>query len=180
MKKNPTPPVATQRPKTLNIHGHERVDPFFWMNERDHPDVLAFLEAENAYYDQMTAHTNSLEQELYQEMRARIKEDDQSVPYYKNGYWYITRYQLGQQYPVYIRQKELGVSPEELFFDVNEMAQGHSYYQLGHFSVSPDNRYVVFGVDQVSRRQYTLQVKDLETGVMLDFEVANKIGRAHV
>ena len=178
MKKNPTPPVAPQRPKKLSIHGHERIDPFFWMNERDHPDVLAYLAAENAYYDQMTAHTKSLEQELYQEMRARIKEDDQSVPYFKNGYWYITRYQLGQQYPLYVRQKELGVSPEELLFDVNEMAQGHTYYQLGHFSVSPDNRYVVFSVDRVSRRQYTLQVKDLETGVVLDFEVANTPGNA--
>lgn len=172
------PPDAKQIPHELEKHGDIRIDEYYWMNERDHPDVIAYLEAENAYYEQMTAHTKPLQQQLFEEMKARIKEDDSSVPYKYNGYWYYTRFETGKNYPLYCRKKEAMSAPEEVMFDNNVMAEGHSYFKQAGYSVSENNEIAVFGIDTVSRRQYVLQFKNLLTGEVYDTKIENTTGRA--
>ena len=127
---NISPPVADVVPYQHKIHNHIRIDPYYWLNQRDNPEVLDYLDRENDYYQKMTVHTQSLQQELYKEMRSRIKEDDSSVPYFYNGYWYITRYEEGKDYPLYIRKKAVLSAKEEVLFDCNEMAQGLDYFRL--------------------------------------------------
>lgn len=170
------PPVAEKKPTTLEKHGDMRVDNYYWLNEKDGDEVIDYLERENDYNEKATAHTKEFQKKLFEEMRSRIKEDDASVPYKYNGYWYITRYEKGKDYPIYSRKKEVLTAPEEILFDCNKMAEGHAYFQLRGINVSPDNRYVAFGVDTVSRRKYTLQVKDLTTGNLLPFKIDNTTG----
>ena len=171
-----TAPVALKKDTVLEIHGDKRIDPYFWMNQRDHQDVLAYLNAENDYYKAMTAHTTDFQAALFEEMKARIKEDDTSVPYFDNGYFYQTKYQTGKEYPIYIRKKGSLDAQEEILFDCNEMAQGHAYFQLGNYSISPDNKLAAFATDVVSRRQYTIQIKNLETGQILNDKIENVTG----
>lgn len=159
-----TPPKATKIPKTLTAHNDERVDEYYWLNNPDDPKVIEYLNAENGYYKKMTAHTDGLKDILFEEMKARIKEDDASVPYKLNGYFYITRYEKGQDYPIYTRKKGSLEAEEEILFNVNEMAKGHSYYNLAGLSVSEDNKLISFGVDTLSRRKYDIFIKNLETG----------------
>ncbi|MDA9596803.1 S9 family peptidase [Flavobacteriaceae bacterium] len=173
---NISPPVADEIPYQHKIHNHIRIDPYYWLNQRESPEVLDYLKMENDYYQKMTAHTKGLQKELYDEMRARIKEDDSSVPYFYNGYWYITRYEGGKDYPIYFRKKEVLTAEEEILFDCNEMAEGKDYFCLVGISVSPDNSKVAFGLDTVSRRQFTIKVKDLKRGKMLDTEIKNTTG----
>src|SRR5690606_11825492 len=161
------PPVAKIEPTVLEKHGHQRIDNYFWLNQRENQEVIDYLNAENEYYQQMTAHTAALQEDLFKEMKARIKEDDSSVPYFYNGYWYITRYETGKDYPIHTRRKGSMDAPEEIMFDCNEMAKGHSYFNLTGISISPDNKYAAFSVDTVSRRIYTIQIKNLETGEIL-------------
>ena len=148
------------------------------MNERENPEVVSHLEAENAYYEQMTAHTSKLQEDLFVEMKSRIKEDDESVPYKVNGYYYCTRFEKGAQYPIYSRKKEVLTAPEEILFNVNEMAKGFDFYSLKGLSISPNNKISAFGVDTVSRRQYTIQFKNLETNELLDDKIENTTGSA--
>lgn len=171
-----SPPLADVIPYQHKIHDHIRIDPYYWLNDRDNPEVLDYLDRENDYYQKMTAHTRSLQKELYEEMRARIKEEDSSVPNFYNGYWYITRYQEGKDYPIYSRKKEVLSAAEEILFDCNEMADGLDYFRLVGISVSPDNTKVAFGVDTVSRRQYTIKVKDLKSGELLKTNIKNTTG----
>lgn len=138
--------------------------------------VLDFLNAENDYYNQITAHTNDFQSSLFEEMKSRIKEDDESVPYKKNGYFYITKYEKGQQYPIYTRKKESLDAEEALLFNVNELAEGHDYFQLGGLNVSPNNELVAFSVDTISRRQYVLHIKNLKTGKVYDDVITNTNG----
>ena len=173
---NISPPVADVVPYQHKIHNHIRKDPYYWLNQRDNPEVLDYLERENDYYQKMTAHTQSFQQELYEEMRSRIKEDDSSVPYFYNGYWYITRYEEGKDYPIYLRKKGALTAKEEVLFDCNEMAQGKDYFRLVGISVSPDNTKVAFGIDTVSRRQYTLKIKDLISDKLLETKIENTTG----
>lgn len=173
---NISPPVADVVPYQHKIHNHIRIDPYYWLNQRDNPEVLDYLDRENDYYQKMTVHTQSLQQELYKEMRSRIKEDDSSVPYFYNGYWYITRYEEGKDYPLYIRKKAVLSAKEEVLFDCNEMAQGLDYFRLVGISVSPDNTKVAFGIDSVSRRQYTIKIKDLKSGKLLESKIENTTG----
>ena len=176
MKQYINEPKAKKIPKELVAHNDIRIDNYYWLNNRDNADVIAYLEAENAYYQQMTAHTSELQQKLFEEMKSRIKEDDSSVPYFYNGYWYITRYELGKDYPIYSRKKGHLEAEEEIMFDVNEMAKGFSYYKITSLNISDDNRYCAFGVDTVSRREYVLQVKDLFTGEILPFKIERTTG----
>lgn len=169
-------PVAKKIPVELEKHGDIRIDNYFWMRERENPEVLDYLTRENQYNEQMTAHTKQLQEDLFQEMKARIKEDDSSVPYKLNGYWYITRYESGKDYPIYSRKKETLDAPEEILFDVNEMAEGFEYYKLGGLNVSPDNKLCAFAVDTVSRRKYTIQIKNLETGEILPVKIKSTTG----
>ncbi|PHI20083.1 oligopeptidase B [Lewinellaceae bacterium SD302] len=180
-------PEAAKKPHEMTIHGDTRVDDYYWMKLTDEqknaedPDeqtteVLAYLNAENDYFDQMTAHMSDLKETIFQEIKGRIKETDESVPYKVRDYYYITRYEEGKEYPIYSRKAGSLDADEEIMMDVNEMAEGHDYYALGGNNVSMDNRYVAFGVDTVSRRQYTIRVKDLQTGEMLNDVIPNTTG----
>ncbi|MFC6096040.1 S9 family peptidase [Flavobacterium qiangtangense] len=176
MSKNTIPPVAKKISKTLKKHGDKRNDDYFWLNDRENAEVIDYLNKENEYYEQMTAHTKEFQKELFEEMKGRIKEDDSSVPYFFKGYWYITRYETGKNYPIYARKKGSLSAEEEILFDCNEMAEGHSYFQLGGMSISPDNKFASFGIDVVGRRIYTLQVKDLKTGKVFEDKIENTTG----
>ncbi len=171
-------PVAKKVVKELVKHDDVRVDNYYWMNDREDKEVIAHLEKENAYYGQMTGHTNDFQASLFEEMKSRIKEDDSSVPYKQNGYWYITRYELGKEYPVYSRKKESLDAEEEILFDCNILAEGHEYFSLSSFSISPDNTLAAFSIDTVSRRKYTLQIKNLKTGDVLEDKVDNTAGNS--
>lgn len=170
------PPVAKIIPKTLEKHGDKRIDNYYWLNERENPEVIDYLNKENEYYKKSTAHTKPLQDDLFTEMKSRIKEDDSSVPYFYNGYYYITRYETGKDYPIYSRKKGTLETQEEILFDCNEMAKGHSYFSLGGLNISEDNKWAAFGVDLVSRRQYTIQIKNLETGEILPVKLENTTG----
>jgi len=170
------PPVAKIIPRTLEKHGHIRTDNYYWLNQRENPEVIDYLNQENDYYHQSTAHTKEFQKDLFEEMKARIKEDDESVPYFYNGYYYITRFEKGKDYPIHSRKKGSLESEEEILFDCNEMAKGHTYFNLSGVSVSEDNTMVAFGVDTVSRRQYTIQVKNLVSGEILPIKLENTTG----
>ena len=171
-------PVAKKSPKELVVHDDIRVDDYYWLNDRENKEVVSHLEKENAYYNAMTAHTKDFQEKLFEEMKGRIKEDDSSVPYKQNGYWYVTRYEIGKEYPIYSRHKESLEAIEEIIFNCNEMAEGHEFFNLGGIAISPDNKLGVFGVDTVSRRQYTLQIKNLQTGEILSDKIENTTGGA--
>lgn len=170
------PPVAKIIPHTLEKHGHIRTDNYYWLNQRENPEVIDYLNDENEYYKQSTAHTKDFQKDLFEEMKARIKEDDESVPYLFNGYYYITRFEKGKDYPIHSRKKGSLDADEEIMFDCNVMAEGHTYFSLAGLSVSEDNTMCAFGIDTVSRRQYTIQVKNLVSGELLDFKLENTTG----
>jgi oligopeptidase B len=156
-------PTVAIIPHPMTLHGDMREDNYYWLNDRENPEVIDYLNQENAYYESMTAHTKDFQKELFEEMKGRIKEDDQSVPYLYNGYYYITRFEKGQDYPIYSRKKGSLSANEEIMFNCNELAKGHKYFKLGGLSVSADNQFVAFSVDIVGRRIYTIQIKNLET-----------------
>ncbi|WP_298354099.1 S9 family peptidase [uncultured Dokdonia sp.] len=178
MIKNNIPPVAKKIAVQLEKHNDTRVDDYFWMNERDSPEVLSHLKEENRYYDEMTSHTKAFQTELFEEMKGRIKEDDTSVPYKHNGYWYYRRFETGKDYPLYCRKEGNLDAPEIIVFDNNEMASGHSYFSQASYSVSEDNTIAAYGVDTVSRRQYTIRFKNLLTGEIFSTEIKNTTGGA--
>lgn len=169
-------PVAEKIPKEMRLHGHVRIDDYYWLNERENPKVLAYLNAENEYYESLTGHTKQFQKDLFDEMKGRIKEDDESVPFKKNGYFYITRYEIGKQYPIYTRRKESLDGEESVLVDVNELAEGHDYYALTGLNVNGDNTVVSFGVDTVSRRQYDIRFKDLATETLFPEVILNTTG----
>ncbi len=173
---NITPPKADKKEKHLEIHGDVRIDNYYWLNERENEEVIDYLERENDYYNKMTAHTKDFQKDLFEEMKGRIKEDDASVPYFYNGYYYITRYEAGKDYPIHSRKKGSLDAKEEIMFNVNEMAKEFAYYSLRGVNVSPDNKWAAFGVDTLSRRQYNIYIKNLETGEILKDEIANTTG----
>ncbi len=178
MQEKNTPPIAKRIPHKLEKHGHVRNDDYYWLNNRENPEVIDYLNKENDYYKKATAHTVDFQKDLFEEMKSRIKEDDQSVPYLYNGYFYITRHEKGKDYPIYSRKKGSLEAKEEILFDCNEMAKEQSYFQLGGLSISEDNKWAAFSVDLVSRRQYTLQFKNLETNEILPTKIINTSGGA--
>jgi oligopeptidase B len=139
---------------------------------------LEYLRQENKYYKALTSHTKALQEDLFKEMKGRIKEDDSSVPYKKDGFWYLTRYVKGREYPVYARKEGGLKANEEVLFDCNEMADGQEFFDLKGISISPDNRMAAFGVDTISRRQYHIQVKDLKSGKIFPDKIDNTTGNA--
>ena len=180
-------PIAEKKPKKLVKHGDVRVDNYFWMRLSDEQKlapvkdahtqkVINYLEAENDYHDKITAYTKNFEEELFLEMKGRIKEDDETVPYKDNGYFYITRYEKEKQYPIYSRKKEHLEAEEQIMFDVNQMSKGYEYYKLGGLNISPNNKLAVFATDTVSRRQYFLRIKNLETGEIYKDIIDNTTG----
>ncbi|WP_346319832.1 S9 family peptidase [Chitinophaga sp. YIM B06452] len=177
-KMNVTPPVAEKIRKELTIHGDTRIDNYYWLNERENPKVIAYLEAENKYTDTMLSPVKKLREDLFGELKGRIKEKDESVPVLANGYVYYTRFEEGKEYPIYCRKKGSESAPEEIYLNVNDLAQGHEYFQVGGTAVSFDNKLLVYGVDTVSRRQYDLYVKNLETGEIYPEVIKNTTGGA--
>jgi oligopeptidase B len=169
-------PKAKIIPHTLSTHGHVRTDNYYWLNQRENPEVIEYLNRENDFYHKSTAHTKEFQKDLFEEMKARIKEDDESVPYFYNGYFYITRFEKGKDYPIHSRKKASLEAKEEILFDCNEMAKGHTYFNLAGLSISEDNTMCAFGVDTVSRRQYTIQVKNLVSGEILAVKLENTTG----
>ncbi|SMO52328.1 oligopeptidase B [Saccharicrinis carchari] len=180
----PEAPVAPREDTLITIHGHTRTDPYFWMRLSDAqknsaaPDVqtrktLDYLHAENAYTDSVMQNTQDLQQKLFDEIVGRIKKDDESVPYFSNGYWYYSRYEEGMEYPVVCRKKESLESAEEILLNINEVAKGHAYYSATALSVSPNNKILAFAEDTLSRRIYTVRFKNLETGEFYKDEIPN-------
>ena len=178
MSKDIIPPKAKIIPKRLKTHNDLRIDNYYWLNDRENPEVIDYLNKENTYCDAMMAHTKDFQTDLFKEMKARIKEDDESVPYKYNGYWYIVKFEKGKDYPIYTRKKETLKAKEEILFNCNQMAKGHSYFKLTGISISPDNTKVSFGIDTVSRRQYTIQIKNLVTGKIYNDSITNTTGSA--
>ena len=169
-------PIAEKIPYQLKKHGDIRVDNYYWIKEKENPEVIDYLERENDYYQRMTKSSKPLKEDLFIEMKKRIKEEDESVPYFLNGFWYITRYEKGKQYPIYTRKKDSLTAGEEILFDCNKLAKGLDYFQLVGVNVSPDNTKVIYGIDTESRRKYTLYVKDLQTNEVLDTKIKNTTG----
>ena len=169
-------PVAKIEVKQLTIHNHTRQDDYFWLNQRENPEVIAYLEAENAYTKSMMAHTDALQEKLFIEITGRIKQTDISAPYRENGYYYYTRYEEGKEYPVYCRKRGSLEAMEEILLDVNQLAEGHSFYDIASLQVSEDNRILAFSADTVSRRIYTIYFKDLVTGQLFPDVIKNTSG----
>jgi oligopeptidase B len=177
MKNTPTPePVAKKVPHTHIEHGIERQDPYFWMRDRENPEVTAYLNAENAYREFIMKGTEDLQETIYQEIFSRIKQDDQSVPYMLNGFLYYTRFEKGGEYPIYCRKKGGESGLEEIMLNVNELARDHAFYQIGGLNISPDNQKLAFAVDTVGRRIYTIHIKDLTTGKWYDDQLPYATG----
>ncbi|WP_234111302.1 S9 family peptidase [Chryseobacterium sp. R2A-55] len=172
------PPKAKKIEKILEIHGDRRIDNYFWMNERENPAVTQYLEEENAYCDFMMKDTEKFQQELFEEMKSRYKEDDQSLPYFFNKYWYIVRFETGKEYPVFSRKFETLENEEEILLDVNILAEGQKFFEVGSVAVSMDNKLMTFSSDNMGRRIYTIQFKNLETGEILQDQIANTTGKA--
>ena len=171
-------PVAEKQPKKLTIHDDTRIDDYYWMNQREDPKVIAYLEAENTYRRERMAHLKGLEDKLYEEIVGRIAPTDLSVPFKDNGYTYMSRFEDGKEYPIHSRTKVGENASEEILLDVNVLAEPYNYYAVGSRSVSPDNRMLAYGEDTLSRRIYTLRFKNLETGELLPDAIPNTTGSA--
>lgn len=170
------PPKAEKRPVKLEKHEDVRIDNYYWLRERENPEVIAYLENEYDYTEAMMAHTESLQDEIFEEIRGRIKEDDSSVPYLENGYYYYTRYEEEKEYPIYCRKKGSLDAEEEIILNVNDLAEGHDFYNVRGLSVSPNNDLLAFGADTTGRRIYTIQVKNLKTGELYNDRISNVTG----
>ena len=171
-------PVANKVPKELTIHSNTRIDNYYWLKERNNPEVLEYLKAENDYQDKVMKHTEEFQQKLYDEIVGRIKQTDMSVPYRYQEYYYYTRFEEGGEYPIYCRKKGSLEAEEEILLNVNEMAKGYSYYHVAGLSVSFNNNLIAFGVDTVSRRKYTIYFKNLKTGEILPDKIPTTSGSA--
>lgn len=161
------PPAVARKPHAVTApHGATRIDDYYWLRDdtREDAEVLAVLNAENEYADAILAGSKPLADTLYEEIVGRIKQDDSSVPYFRHGYWYYTRFETGKDYAIIARRKASMEAAEEILFDQNQMAEGKGYFSIGDWQISPDNRQVAWAEDDVGRRQYRLKVKDLHTG----------------
>lgn len=163
----PEPPRARAVPQLSFLHGERRVDDYAYFREKDNPEVMRYIEAENAYTAAMTRHSEALREQLYTEMLARIKEDDSQVPARRDGWFYYSRMEKGRAYPIFCRKRGSLDAVEEVYFDQNDAAKDHEYYQLGGLDVSPDHRYLALLVDTNGYEDFELQVRDLETGLVL-------------
>jgi oligopeptidase B len=173
---NVKPPIANKIKKELSTHGDTRIDYYYWLNQRNNPEVIGLLKAENEYLNARMSDTKSLQEKIYTEITKRIKKTDISVPYKYQGYYYYTRYQEKNEYPIYCRKANDLKAKEEILLDVNLMSKGHSYYHVTTPEISPDNSLIAFGVDTVSRRKYSLHFKNLSTGEILRESIPNTTG----
>jgi Protease II len=169
-------PIAKKINHIIKTHGHERTDPYYWMRDRENPEVINYLKEENSYLKEALKETEGLQDQLFQEMKSRIKEDDQSVPYFKKGYYWYSRYEQGCEYPIYCRKKGSLEAEEEILLNVNELAEGKPYCQVSGLAVSHNQRYLAYGLDVVGRRIYEVFFKDLETGETSSLTIPNTTG----
>ncbi len=167
------PPAAPRRPTVLRLHEDERVDDWFWLRERDNPDVRSYLEAENAYTDAATAHTRELQEQLFAEFKHRVVETDATVPARKGEFWYYRRTVEGLEYAIHCRRRGSEEGPEQVLLDENELAAGQEYLDVTNFAVSPDARLLAYAVDTTGGERFTLRVRDLEAGSELEDEIAD-------
>jgi oligopeptidase B len=183
------PPKAKKTPTKLEKHGDVRIDNYYWMRLTDEQknskkpdnqtqDVVNYLNTENNYLKSMMKDTKNFQNNLFEELKSRIKEDDSSVPYYKNGFYYETKYNKGLEYPLYVRKETISSKEEEILLDINELAKDYSYYNVHSISVSSDNSLLAYGEDTVSRRIYTLRFKNLKSGKILDDKISGTTGYA--
>ncbi|MFC2106932.1 S9 family peptidase [Bacteroidota bacterium] len=171
-------PDAKKISKELSIHGDTRIDEYYWMKDRENPEVLEYLKAENEYTKELLKETEELQKTIYDEIVGRIKQTDMSVPYFLSGYYYYSRYEEGFEYPIYCRKMGSLENKEEIMLNVNEMAKGYDFYNVTGLNVSPDNNLISYGVDTISRRLYTIHIKNLSTGEIFTDAIPNTIGRA--
>ncbi len=170
------PPKAKKIPKKLQVHGHTRIDDYYWLNQREDPEVIQYLEAENRFLDEAMKDYKDFREDLFREIKGRIKEDDQSVPYPKDGYLHYHRYEKGKEYAIICRKKGSLEADEEVVLDENELAVGHKYFALKEYDFSPDQKLVAFSVDTVGRRIYEIRFKDQETGEAIGAVIPNVTG----
>ena len=176
MKKNLKEPIAEKIEKKLSIHGDTRIDEYYWLNQRGDKKVIDYLNAENSYRDLYMKDYKGLEEKLFQEIKSRIKEDDSSVPYLDNGYYYYTRYEKGKQYPIYCRKKGNLEAKEEVLIDANIMSEGYDYFRVGDIEISPDDKVMAYSIDTLSRRIYTIYFMNLETREVHKENIKNTSG----
>lgn len=169
-------PSAEKKPEKLTIHGHSRTDNYFWLRERENPAVIEYLNKENEYTKEIMKETEPLQEKLFDEIVGRIKKDDSSVPYFKNGYYHYYRYVEGKEYPIHCRKKGDLLSDEEIILDANVSGEKYNYYSAIGLSISPNNNILSFGEDTVGRRQYDIMFKDLVTGKILEDRLTNTTG----
>lgn len=167
-----TPPIAEKRPKTLTLHGHERIDNYYWLREKESPDVLAYLEAENAYVKAQTAHLEDLTETIYQEMVGRIQETDSTVPFKLGDFFYYSRTVEGLQYRIHCRKHGSLDAPEQILLDENKLAEGEEYFKVGDLEMSPDQSLMAYSVDTEGGEVYTIKVQNVASGEMID-EIPN-------
>ena len=182
-----TPPEAMIKPRELSMHGETRIDSYYWMRLTDDQknaqdpdqqtqDVVDYIDQENQYTQSNLSHTRKLQNTIFDEMVSRIKKDDESVPYLKNGYYYYSRYEKDKEYRIHCRKKGSLDANEEILLDENILAKGHDYFSIGGLSISPNNKWLAYGVDTVSRRVYEIRFKNLESGDILDETIENSTG----
>ncbi len=172
-----TAPHPEKKPKELTApSGDKRIDEYYWLNERNNPDVTTYLNAENEYAEKVMTPVKDLKEQLFEEMKARVKQDDNSVPYFDNGYWYFVRFETGKEYPIICRKKDNLDAPEEIMLNVNILAEGKPYCSVTGTNVSPDNRYLVYAADYTGRNLYKARIKDLQTGKLLNDEWDSAFG----
>ncbi|WP_027376970.1 S9 family peptidase [Kaistella palustris] len=171
-------PQAKKEETILETHGDKRLDAYFWMRERENPEVTKYLEEENAYCDFVMRDTETFQEELFEEMKARYKEDDESLPYFFNEYWYIVRFETGKEYPIFSRKFATLENDEEILLDVNTLAEGQKFFEVGSVAVSPNNRLMSYSADNIGRRIYTLKFRNLESGELLQDQIPNTTGKA--
>jgi oligopeptidase B len=159
----PTPPVAKKQPQVLELHGDSRIDNYFWMRDIENPEVTAYLEAENAYTEEVMKSTTDLQQQLYNEILSRIKETDLSVPVRKDNYYYYSRTEEGKAYAIHCRKQDSLEVPEQILLDENKLAEGHEYFSLGVFQISPNHEILAYSVDTNGSEVYTIYFLDLKT-----------------
>jgi oligopeptidase B len=171
----PQPPSAAKKPHVVASPHGSRSDEYYWLRDdkRENPEMLAYVKAENAYADRMLAHIKPLETRLYGEIVGRLKQDDSTVPYLMNGYWYYRRFETGKEYPVYARRKGSKDAPEEILLNVNEMAKGHDFFEVGDIAISPDANMMAWAEDTVGRRQYVVRIMNLTSHQVLPIEIRN-------
>lgn len=171
----PQPPIAAKKPYQVPSPNGSREDEYYWLRDdtRQNPEMLAYVKAENDYADQMLAHTKALEAKVYGEIIGRLQQDDSTVPYLMNGYWYYRRFETGKEYPIYARRKGTRDAPEEILLNVNDMAAGHDFFEVGEISISPDGRMMAWAEDTVGRRQYVARVMELATRRVLPIALPN-------